>query len=215
MPRCLPVALVIALASTAALVALFAFPAQAHRSGCHRWHSCPSDRGTYTCGDLGYTSGCPKKPAPEKAAPAKPKTKTPATVTGLAAVKDGDSIVVQGREIRLHGIDAPELGQACRLAGRKWMAGLEATTWLGSRLAGRPVSCAHETYDRYKRSVATCHVAGVNLNEAIVRAGWAMAYRRYSRLYVEAEVAAKAASVGIWRGACDPPWEWRAARRGR
>lgn len=30
----------------------------AHRSGCHRWHSCPSDSGSYTCGDTGYTSGC-------------------------------------------------------------------------------------------------------------------------------------------------------------
>jgi hypothetical protein len=34
-------------------------PAAAHRSGCHRWHSCPSDRGTYECGDLGYCSACP------------------------------------------------------------------------------------------------------------------------------------------------------------
>ncbi len=33
--------------------------ASAHRSGCHRWHSCPSDRGTYICGDLGYCSQCP------------------------------------------------------------------------------------------------------------------------------------------------------------
>jgi hypothetical protein len=33
--------------------------ASAHRSGCHRWHSCPSDRGTYVCGDLGYCSACP------------------------------------------------------------------------------------------------------------------------------------------------------------
>ncbi len=33
-------------------------PTDAHRSGCHRWHSCPSDRGTYTCGDLGYCSQC-------------------------------------------------------------------------------------------------------------------------------------------------------------
>jgi hypothetical protein len=32
---------------------------EAHRSGCHRWHSCPSDHGTYTCGDLGYCSQCP------------------------------------------------------------------------------------------------------------------------------------------------------------
>jgi hypothetical protein len=31
---------------------------QAHRSGCHRWHSCPSDHGTYECGDLGYCSAC-------------------------------------------------------------------------------------------------------------------------------------------------------------
>ena len=38
------------------LVPLFAY---AHRSGCHRWHSCPSDRGTYVCGDLGYCSQCP------------------------------------------------------------------------------------------------------------------------------------------------------------
>ena len=34
--------------------------ALAHRSGCHRWHSCPSDTGSYVCGDLGYTSGCTK-----------------------------------------------------------------------------------------------------------------------------------------------------------
>jgi endonuclease YncB( thermonuclease family) len=33
----------------------------AHRSGCHRYHSCPSDTGSYVCGDLGYDSQCPKK----------------------------------------------------------------------------------------------------------------------------------------------------------
>src|SRR5262249_11775946 len=31
----------------------------AHRSGCHRWHSCPSDTGSYVSGDTGYCSGCP------------------------------------------------------------------------------------------------------------------------------------------------------------
>ena len=34
-------------------------PAEAHRDGCHRWHSCPSDSGSYVCGDLGYWSECP------------------------------------------------------------------------------------------------------------------------------------------------------------
>jgi Protein of unknown function (DUF3761)/Bacterial SH3 domain len=33
---------------TLLLVSVFALPADAHRSGCHRWHSCPSDTGSYT-----------------------------------------------------------------------------------------------------------------------------------------------------------------------
>jgi len=35
-------------------------PAMAHRSGCHRWHSCPSDTGSYVCGDTGHSSECPR-----------------------------------------------------------------------------------------------------------------------------------------------------------
>src|SRR3972149_11058756 len=31
----------------------------AHQNGCHRWHSCPSETGSYTCGDTGYCSQCP------------------------------------------------------------------------------------------------------------------------------------------------------------
>lgn len=38
-------------------------PVFAHQSGCHRWHSCPSDSGSYTCGDLGYPCQYPTYPA--------------------------------------------------------------------------------------------------------------------------------------------------------
>ena len=65
-------------------ISLLGSPAvvSAHRSGCHSWHSCPSDSGTYICGDKGYCSGCPDNqycksqqysPAPIPA----PKTITP------------------------------------------------------------------------------------------------------------------------------------------
>lgn len=40
------------------LLSLVPVPAQAHRDGCHRWHSCPSDTGSYVCGDLGYDTYC-------------------------------------------------------------------------------------------------------------------------------------------------------------
>ncbi|MBA3733376.1 hypothetical protein H0W91_03300 [Patescibacteria group bacterium] len=48
-----------ALMFLALMVFILPLTASAHRSGCHRWHSCPSDTGSYVCGDLGYTSGCP------------------------------------------------------------------------------------------------------------------------------------------------------------
>lgn len=47
-----------AVCGTLATLYLLAAPAEAHRSGCHRWHSCPSDTGSYVCGDLGYTTYC-------------------------------------------------------------------------------------------------------------------------------------------------------------
>lgn len=47
------------LLAAGALTFTAATPADAHRDGCHRWHSCPSDSGSYICGDLGYDSGCP------------------------------------------------------------------------------------------------------------------------------------------------------------
>ena len=37
-------------------------PTFAHQSGCHRWHSCPSDSGSYTCGDAGYSCRYPTYP---------------------------------------------------------------------------------------------------------------------------------------------------------
>ena len=46
------------------IFSLFAIQsAEAHRSGCHRWHSCPSDSGSYTCGDAGYPCQYPTYPA--------------------------------------------------------------------------------------------------------------------------------------------------------
>ncbi|MFH1246867.1 MAG: hypothetical protein V1644_00665 [Candidatus Micrarchaeota archaeon] len=41
------------------LFTLFSNLVSAHRSGCHAWHSCPSDSGSYTCGDTGHCSQCP------------------------------------------------------------------------------------------------------------------------------------------------------------
>lgn len=47
----------------------------------------------------------------------------------------------------------------------------------------------------------------------MVREGWAVAYRQYSKKYVAEEEAARQAAAGIWSSEFDLPWEWR--RQGR
>ncbi len=47
-------------------------------------------------------------------------------VAGVASVIDGDTIEVPAQRIRLHGIDAPESRQLCRLDGKPWQCGKDA-----------------------------------------------------------------------------------------
>ena len=49
-----------------------------------------------------------------------------------------------------------------------------------------------------------------SLNAAMVRSGWALAYRHYSEAYVGQEAEAKAAGRGLWQGRFIEPWDYRA-----
>ncbi len=61
-----------------------------------------------------------------------------ADVAGTASVIDGDTIEVHGQRIRLHGIDAPESRQLCRLDGKPWQCGKGAANALADKIARRP-----------------------------------------------------------------------------
>lgn len=134
-------------------------------------------------------------------------------LTGRANVLDGDTIEVQGRRIRLHGIDAPENDQICERSGRPWRCGQEATAALRSHLGGRSVTCHEVDVDRFGRSVARCLVNGQDVNAWLVRNGWALAYRRYSDAYVADEAQARAARRGIWSGQFQAPESHRQSGR--
>lgn len=136
------------------------------------------------------------------------------TLTGPAQVIDGDGLMVAGREIRLHGIDAPEWKQKCQDAGgRDWPCGATAKAVLESLVAGRTVACVQEARDGYGRVVATCFLDGQNLNAELVRRGMALAYRKYSGRYVADEAEASTARQGVWAGTFTPPWEWRSSAK--
>jgi endonuclease YncB( thermonuclease family) len=135
------------------------------------------------------------------------------TISGQASVIDGDTIEIHGQRFRLHGIDAPESKQICIAGDKKYRCGQQAALALSKKINRQLVSCDERDRDRYKRIVAVCSSGNVDLNGWMVSQGWAVAYRQYSRDYVEHEGTAKAQSVGIWRGEFVLPWDWRRGKR--
>ena len=71
------------------------------------------------------------------------------------------------------------------------------------------IRCQTITRDRYKRLVMRCFKAGIDLNAAMVRDGWAVAYRRYSKDYIAEENQAKASQKGLFAGSFQKPEQWR------
>lgn len=123
---------------------------------------------------------------------------------------DGDTLKVNGVTHRLYGIDASEKKQDCPDG---WPAGREATAHLNRLLADRPIECHQVERDRYGRSVSICFAGSDDLSAAMVSAGMALAFLRYSAQYQDAERRAAARGVGLHGHNCPPPWEWRARAR--
>ncbi|MDE0373739.1 MAG: thermonuclease family protein [Rhodospirillales bacterium] len=134
-----------------------------------------------------------------------------ADVSGVARVLDGDTIEIGTVRVRLWGVDAPEGRQECLAQGRPWPCGQQAAQALAERIDGRRVAC--EERDRDGRIVAVCLHHGQDINAWLVRVGWALAFRRYSKAYVREESEAKSARRGLWRGEFVQPWNWRRGKR--
>ncbi len=123
-------------------------------------------------------------------------------------VRDGDTMILGGRALRLDGIDAPEYRQLCKdAAGAGWPCGKVARARLET-LARPGVNCTVGETDRYGRGIAQCSSpATPDLAEAMVAAGLAIDDGRYAK----SQASAKAAKRGIWQGKFDEPAAWRAA----
>lgn len=122
-------------------------------------------------------------------------------LAGQPRVVDGDTLAFGEVHVRLFGIDSPEPGQPCDRNGQAWDCGAFAARLMANLIGNAAVTCdAPHDIDRHNRPVAVCRVAGKDLGAAMVAAGAAFAYRRYSLSYVQQEEAAKAQGLGIWAG---------------
>lgn len=134
--------------------------------------------------------------------------------SGAVRVVDGDTLDVGGTRVRLHGIDAPELGQTCTTpSGVVWDCGAWVADELRTRIGARKATCDTMDMDRYGRTVARCRVAGQDIGRGLVQDGLAVAYRKYSMAYDLDEKAAVVAGRGLHAHSMGRPAEHRRDQR--
>ena len=122
---------------------------------------------------------------------------------------DGDTIHLNNEKIRFTGIDTPELKQTCNKNNEIIYCGIEARQLLIDKIGKDKVICVREGRDQYKRTLAECFVNDISLSKFLVREGYAFAYRKYSKKFIEDENFAKNNNMGIWSMKFEYPWDWR------
>ena len=131
------------------------------------------------------------------------------TIIGKAIVIDGDTIHIKSNKIRLHGIDAPETKQTCKVDNQDWFCGKQSTKELKKLISNQEVKCTTNDVDIYNRFVAICYVNEININQWMVESGWAIAYRYYSTDYIIEEKYARDNKLGIWKSEFMKPYAYR------
>jgi len=124
-------------------------------------------------------------------------------------VVDGDTIVLNGEKIRFSGIDTPELKQTCMNGDQKVFCGIFAKMLLIKKIGNETPKCISEGKDAYKRTLAECFINGESLSGFLVRSGYAFAYRKYSKKFIEDEEFAKKNKLGMWSMKFEYPWDFR------
>jgi len=133
----------------------------------------------------------------------------------VIGIKDGDTFEVlydgQPERVRLADIDCPEKSQPFGNNAKQFSSDLCFNKTV-------TVTCDAKR-DRYGRLIGTVITNdGINVNEALVKEGFAWHYLQYSdkeELTVY-EATARKKHLGLWADANPtPPWDWRREKRNR
>jgi len=136
-------------------------------------------------------------------------------VKGDAKVIDGRTVEINGQQVRMANIDAPDLDQVCFTKKKyfKFRCGVVAVEKLAKLIAHNRLSCEGTTTTDKGLLLATCWVGEppqrIDINEQAVLNGWAVYDPAQSNKYKRVQGAARTLRQGLWRAKFVMPWEWR------
>jgi len=127
-----------------------------------------------------------------------------------ARVLSGDMLEIRGRYFKLFGVAAPEISQTCADAtGKSYNCGRQAAVWLKNWIENAELECHIIQQDTRGNMVGTCSYGPYDLGAALVNAGWAVAYTKYTGAYLPYEYQAQQNRRGLWQGQFYKPWDWK------
>ncbi|MCG8547189.1 MAG: thermonuclease family protein [Alphaproteobacteria bacterium] len=94
------------------------------------------------------------------------------SLIGKPVIIDGDSVVVEGKRVRVWGIDAPEMGTR---------AGSRSKSYLRTLIGRNEIRCEDNGQRIQGQIMAQCFIGGVDIGRVMVLSGNAVEWRRYSQ----------------------------------
>ena len=134
---------------------------------------------------------------------------------------DGDTLWIGIHQVRLQGIDAVEPDQSCLKAGAAFDCHRAGMNYLATLTSRNGFRCEVKTGKdgkpamSYGRYVATCYAGQIEINRAMVAAGWALpANTQAGDPYRKTEADAMKLRAGLHALSYEKPWAWRKKKNG-
>lgn len=135
------------------------------------------------------------------------------TVAGYAVSLTGDTMRIDGKTVRMAGIEAPELTQTCsRSNGSTWNCGQSALNALRQLTGRHTITCEIQYTDAFGHKVGRCRAGDIDLAAEMVRNGHVFASSGLFATYGSEQAEAQSAKAGLWNGTSRSPQDFRNER---
>ncbi len=131
-------------------------------------------------------------------------------ISGSISAVRANAFYINGRFIRLFGVDAPDTDQVCSdNNGSAYNCGEEAVSWLRGWVDQNIIDCYLLKIEPNGVNSAVCTWGEYDIGAALVGAGWGIADISETDIYRPYEIKAQSESAGLWKGTFYSPKDWR------
>lgn len=135
-------------------------------------------------------------------------------ISGSITVIHAHVFYINGRYVKLYGVDAPDNDQLCADSnGSSYNCGEVAASWVRNWIDKNVIDCYLLKIEPRGYDSATCIWGDYDIGAGLVGAGWGLADTRETNIYKPYEAKAQSEASGLWSGTFYSPEDWRDIKR--